>query len=364
MDKTLQLALSSPAFLKKNPKVIQDIIESPYFGVLKSLSEHGNTPKDIGNDALPGVTLSFDSVAMTKYYEYPKDFSYIIHDITIPGNVPISQILHNEDVSRMFVPYANLNQTPDGIKKHIDIIRESMLRVCNQIGHTIQPENIIVNQDADNNAVLQVTTKGVANLKANHVFTDLIKKDIAEHYDDRLLVLSIDNGYAIFKYNNQCQKYPLLKDPPAQSYAIHSSIMKDPNVQHVGINIHNTYININNVTNITNNVNVNGDVNIVNNQTTQVIVMSDDSTLEGAVLEFVKSLKNEKPEWYKVGSWVHLTEARKRFDDKLAGKYKGVSSKRFNMLIKDYIGKRCEKKTIKGVNNSAVLLKPFNDIQA
>lgn len=350
--------LSSPEAIK-NDQVLMDIIQSrPNFLITKKMMETGELCR-VGADQLPGVTLGFDAIGRAKNYKNQEEYGYMMSDVKIPGNAPVSQLLHNEDGSRVLVPYSNLGQTPETIEKHAKILTESVIRVCERLGHPITADNIIVNYDSQGNFVLQIANKHVKNLKNNKEFTDLVDKDIEKYHKDHVLCAAIDRGYKAFRYNDFYQKYPLLKDVPEHTYGLLNKLISDPHTQPIIIQIfngdHNT---IHNTINSNNTVTSNSN-NIITNNTTTVIVSSN---LADSVTQFIDNIKSSSPRWYVEGGWIHIDTIRQYFDAFSNNKFKNSCSIKFNKLIKTHLGKRSGKKTIGGSERIAVLLKRYAEL--
>lgn len=345
MDKALNFMLSNPKLLKKNPEVINTLINSADYKVIQQLASNGEVCV-IGDNPLPGVTLNFDSIDAVKNYKSQVEYGYMCHDVKIPGSAPVSQLLHNEEGSRVLVPYANLNQTPEQRQEHITRIKESMIRVCQRLGHPITDANIIINYDEQGNAILQINNKHVENLKNNKEFTDLVGKDIKDCYDDAVLGAVIDSGYKIFRYNDSYQKYPLLQETPEHTHGLLHKLIRDPQVQPIIINV-------------TNNYHIQG-----NNNSMQVNSNNDNSqhiniTTIDASTKFINYIKTQKPEWYKENSWMDRLVLKEKYAEITGEK---ISDKSLHKILKNKIARGFDRKQIGNIKKQLVWVKPFNSM--
>lgn len=352
MDNTLDLLVSNPDALKNDPAIMDYLMQTTAYQVLKKLGVEGSGTilKKLGDDPVPGVTLNYDKINTSKNYKTTEEYCYIPNDVVSTGNTPVSQILHNQENSRVLVPYANLGRSPSEISAHIQKLRESIMRVFAARGDPIQEANIITNQDDKNNTVLQIAVRHVGNLGDNKKFTDLIKRDIDEHYPDETLKAAINHGYEIFKYNENFQKYPLFKDPPPVS-KVYTYLFKDIHGTPVTVQFINPTI-INNVSNINGN----------NNNVTFNVEQSTNITLEHAMSNFVNMIKEQRPAWYKEGAWMHLDKLREHFTTNCHDPTINPGEKKFNKLAKMQVGKRTGRKLLGGLNRTAVLLKKYDEL--
>lgn len=355
MDKALKIALSKPNILAKNPNIVQQVLESPEFKIIQKLVETGDL-HSLKDTPLDGITINFDKVDVVKNYPTQNEYGHLLHDVMIPGNAPVSQILHNQKDSRVLVPYANMFDNEETRLVHLDRIKNAMLEVCNDLGHPIQLGNIITNEDAKGHTILQIANKHVNNLEDNKKFTELVKSYIKKTYQDDNLCGAILVGYETFKYNEFHQKYPLLAEVPANNYGVLQKLIHDPCAQPIIINV-NQYIHNNN-NNITDNHGIINTGNGNQSMTQNITVMSFDD----AVKEFIQSIKSQKPAWYKEGSWMHINAIRKYFDAQCNDQFIGRGRDTFNKIIKKNVGKMSARKLMNGHNQVAVFLKKYNDL--
>lgn len=355
MDKTLKIALSKPDILQKYPDTVQHILSIPEFQVIGKLLETGDL-QALKDTPLDGVTINFDKVDVVKNYPTQNEYGNLLHDVMIPGNAPVSQILHNQKDSRVLVPYANMFDNEETRLVHLDRIKNAMLEVCNDLGHPIQLGNIIINEDAKGHTILQIANKHVNNLEDNKKFTELVKSYIKKTYQDDNLCGAILVGYDTFKYNEYHQKYPLLAEVPANNYGVLQKLIHDPCTQPIIINVNQYIHNINN--NITDNHGVintgNGNQSVTQNITV--------ASFDDAIKEFVQLIKTQKPVWYKEGSWMHINSVRKHFDETCGNHYTNQYQRTFNRMMEKNLGKRKEKKLINGHHQVAILLKKHSEM--
>lgn len=361
MEAAVEAILKKPHVIRNNPQVFEALKACPEVVILSKLLENGGAC-DIGTDPIPGIVLNYDRVDSAKNYKDQNEYSNIIQDVQIPGNAPVSQLLHNNNGSRVIVPYSNFGNSPDVIEKHIDYIKKSIIRVCQNLGHPIIESNILVNSDPKGNFVLQIANKHVKNLKNNQEFTDLVKKDIEKNYNDRALCAAIMDGYEIFKYNEHFQKYPLLKDVPEHAYAILNQLISDPHTQPIIININYNINGDHNLINSLNTTNSNNTLNSNNVTTNNTTIMITTGSLTDAMTQFISYIKDHKPVWYKENTWMHLDKVREQFDI-MSGQQHKNCIKRFNKHMKTTIGKRSGYKMIDNHNRVAILLRKFNELE-
>lgn len=361
VDKT---ALTDALFaLQSNPKmamqdndIIKSLVKSSVYQIAKNLrQEQGGIVIDkLGDDPIPGVTLQYDKVKIAKNYKDINECGYIDSDIKTGNNIPVSQMLHRREDSRILVPYANLNQTNESIEDHIKKLKESIVRVFSHTDHPVNESQILVNRDNDNNAVLQITTKHVTNIEENKKITDAIKTDIETYYHDDVLKLAIDHGYVRFEYDKHFQKYPLFNEvPPAGG--VFPYLMKSLTGTPIYVSIENLNISVNHQNfNISNSHNIN--INAPVNQNVQISVSFND-----AIQQFVTHIKAQSPTWYVEGSWMHLCDLKQKFDEFNGAQFK--CERKFNKLVKTRLGKYSLRKNIGGRERLAVLLKKRVDLQ-
>lgn len=356
MEEALKIALSKPKVLAKNPNIVQQVLESPEFKVIQKLVETGNL-KELQEEPIPGLTINFDKVDITKTYPTQYEYGNLLHDVMIPGNAPVSQILHNQKDRRVLVPYANALKNETIRTDHLSKIREAMMVVCKNMGHPIQFENIITNEDDRGHAVLQIANKHVNNLEDNKKFTELVRRYLEEKYQDEGLRIAIAGGYDLFKCGEYHQKYPLLAEVPNNNYGVLQKLIHDPCVQPIIINV-NQYIS---------NIETNNGIVTMNNSGTQNNTLNSTqyitvTSFDDAVKEFIQSIKSQKPAWYKEGSWMHINAIRKTFDTACGQNFMGQNPKTFGKLIENSLGKRKERKLINGHKQVAILLKRYNEL--
>lgn len=345
MNRALKTALSKPEILAQDPNIVERVLNSPQYKIIEKLLEHGDECM-IGDDPLPGVTLNFDKVDIHKNYPTSNDYSYLIRDVEISDNIPVSQILHNNKGSRILIPYLRgANTSENQINTHISRLKQSILEVCDKLGHPTSMDNLIVNTDPGGNFIIQIRNKDVENLEKNKIFTNLLADHIQKKYADLDLCAAIDGGYRVFKYNENHQKYPLLADKSEQNVSVLHKLIYNPAnpTQPVTINI-----------NIVNNT-FNGNNNIQNTQ------QSNNSTLtvnDIAVADFVLYIKTNKPSWYKESQWVLLSDIKKQFE--MFNPSVEMSDISFNSRIGKKIGDHLEVKNIKRRHGRAALLKPYD----
>lgn len=361
----VDFALSNPGFLRKNPSVIRGLVESPNFQILQKLRSNGPLPvplEKIGQTPIGGVTLGYDSISTAKNYKNQNDYSYLLSDVKIPGNAPVSQLVHKDEDHRLIIPYAAISSSPEQISIDIANIKIGIINVCKELKHEIADANILVNYDEDGNAILQVTTKAVRNLQENKFITDLIGKDTEKYCGNKDLIAKITHGYEIFRYNEYFQKYPLLKETPSQEIMVLSKLIKNPHsiteyIQPIII-INNGIIN-NGVMTI-NNIHNSGPVVQGNNNTTITVTVNN---IYDAMDSFVTYIRKNRPEWYRENTWIHMCEIRRYFDDIFKQQFDSVGDKKFNKYIRERLGCRHGKKIINGTGRAAVLLKLIKELK-
>lgn len=350
MDKALEKALSKPEILKRYPNIVETVVNTPEYKIIQRLL-HSSGECIIGVDPLPGVTLNFDKVDVKKNYS-TADYSHLNMDMQIPDNIPISQILHNTNYSRILIPYyKNSDISPEKFEIHVQRLKQSVIAVCQASSNPITEQNISITNDIRGHFVLQITNKYVDNLENNKKFTDQVREYIKNTYQDLDLCTAILGGYDVFKYNEYHQKYPLLADKSEQNYGVLQKLIHDPQMQPITINI-----NVGNTT-----------INNIGHHNTQLIdqsqiVHNTNLTVnhEDAIVEFIKLIKTQKPVWYKEMSWIPLCMLQEKFNT-LFPEHK-MYDKHFNKLIKNKIGNKYDRRRINGFNRVALLLKPFKDL--
>lgn len=350
MDKALEKALSKPEILKRYPNIVETVVNAPEYKIIQRLL-HNSSECTVGVDPLPGVTLNFDKVDIKKNYS-TADYSHLNMDMQIPDNIPISQILHNTNYSRILIPYyKNSDISPEKFELHVQRLKQSVIAICQVNGNPITEQNISITTDVRGHFVLQITNKYVDNLENNKKFTERVQDYIKDTYNDTELCVAIDGGYRIFKYNEYHQKYPLLADKSEQNYGVLQKLIHDPQMQPITINI-----NVGNTT-----------INNIGNHNTQLIdqsqtIQNSNLTIgyEEAIIEFIKLIKTQKPTWYQEQSWMPMCTLQEKFNV-LFPNHK-MYDKHFNKLIKYKIGNKYTRRRINGVNRIASLLKPFKDL--
>lgn len=340
MDRALREALSSPEILARDPEIVDRVLKSDGYKIVKQLLETGDFSK-LHDNPIPGVTLNFERVNKSKNYPSQNDYSNLIHDAMIPENIPVSQILHNEKGSRVLVPYANIHKSSDDRDRDIQCIKEAIMAVCQKLNHSISPSNIITNNDPQGHCILQISNKHVNNLSDNKKFTELVIQYIKDKWNNNPLTIAIDGGYRIFRYNEYHQKYPLLMEKSDQNPGILQKLIHDPNVPPIIINV----------------TNISGDNNIVingNNNTVNVTNVRD------AIEIFINHIKTQKPNWYKEKTWVMLSDIKCYFD-KMFPQIK-LSPVKFNNLVGDLISSMSERRNLDSRFGKAGKLKEISQL--
>lgn len=356
MDQALKLTLARPNLLKDDPEILEKICNLPGYKAIKSLLETGNTC-DLAEQAPPGVTINFGKIDVNKNYASQNEYGHLLHDVMIPGNAPISQILHNHGDSRVLIPYAYLAKSSDERTNHINRIKEAIVAVCEQIGQPIQIGNIIVNDDPRGYAVLQIANKHVNSLSDNKKFTELVANHIDEKYKDDTLSVAIRGGYGVFRYNDHYQKYPLFAETPENNYGVLQKLIHDPAAPVININItqYNTNINSHNNSNNTNSNNTNiviGDNNSNISQKSGKYVIAD-------AQKFIRYIKENRPPWYTENKWVSNRTLRQIYSEIM---HVTISDKKFAAVLK-YMGLHVQQKNINKSNTMSALLKPIDSLK-
>lgn len=357
MDQALKLTLARPNLLKDDPEILEKICNLPGYKAIKSLLETGNTC-DLAEQAPPGVTINFGKIDVNKNYASQNEYGHLLHDVMIPGNAPISQILHNHGDSRVLIPYAYIAKSSDERTNHINRIKEAIVAVCEQIGQPIQIGNIIVNDDPRGYAVLQIANKHVNSLSDNKKFTELVANHIDEKYKDDTLSVAIRGGYGVFRYNDHYQKYPLFAETPENNYGVLQKLIHDPAAPVININITQYNTNINSHNNSNNTV-IGNNSSVCTGNTKLVVKKSNVTNVTTTALNFSNYLKTNKPTWYLEDRWVPKTFLREKYNEVMKD---SEDRRKFNFIL-SAMGLKCEMKRLNGKPTRSVYLKSYESLK-
>lgn len=336
-EKIIKIACNNK-FLDKHPEIAKDVVSAimqhPEGKIMQGLLTQGDIINDDDELQKPEkgtVILGFDKVNVRRLYNVNSDYGKILYDCQIPDNNPVSQYVYNDENHRVVIPYQNLSQSVETVTEHVNIIKEAVCRVCQDMELQVGIPNIICNYDQERNCILQIANHYVKNFEENKELVNLVIQDLQKHNSPVIISVSITSGFDKFRHNGLFQKYPLLDTNNQQVYgALQSLVQTNQDKIHVNINIHidgDVIVN-----------NINGNHNIIQQKVVSETIKYKINTVEG----FVEYLKNTPPDWVKDLTHITGTELCARYNE--FAKTKLTPQTFGKILNKRYSGLRDHKK--------------------